>query len=89
MSWLLTEIETDQINGGGTTTTDTPSTGSASTTVGGKTTTTTTTRTPGAGTRESSNAVDTPASAIQKSHYAMHVKIRVPVHNKQPINSGA
>jgi len=88
MSWLLTSIEQNTSNGTITVTSEVSAETTGSNVDPGKTSTRTTTKSVGSGgTRTSVKTVDTNGEQTQKSHYAMAMRLKIPIHNKQPIAS--
>ncbi len=86
MSWLLTFIEQRQSNGTSTATTETGGTSESSKTLSGRTDSSVRTmEVISSGTRVSGSVIDANGVNAQKSHYAMMLKIEIPIHNKQPI----
>lgn len=88
MSWLLEHIEQTSANGTTTTTTDVPGSGTESRTDSGREDTEVSNDTVASnGLRVSSNVIDADGVQTQKSHYAMALRLKIPVHNRQPIPS--
>lgn len=86
MSWLLTFIEQRQSNGTSTATTETGGTSDSVKTLSGRTDSSTRTmEVISSGERVASSVVVANGVNVQKSHYAMMLRIEIPIHNKQPI----